>query len=65
MRLIKNECPGGGGSITLSPRERDQGWTRCSYCGRDLKVRRGALGLVVDRAEHMLPRHSLNKPTKR
>ena len=28
MRLIKNECPGGGGSTTLSPRERDQGWTK-------------------------------------
>lgn len=57
MRVIKNECLGGGGTVSVSPAERDRGEVRCAHCGRILKLRKGVGGLVLDRSEHLLPRH--------
>jgi hypothetical protein len=57
-RKIKNECMGSGGSVMTSLEERCRGEARCSTCGRIFRLRRGQAGLVVDRVEHMLPRHA-------
>lgn len=56
-RIIKDECLGAG-SVTLSIAQRESGFVRCGSCGRYFKLRRGAAGLVVDRPEHSIPRHS-------
>lgn len=59
MRQIKNECLSSG-PVTTSAAERDRGWTRCSGCGKVVKLHKGSGGLVIDRSEHNIPRHSKN-----
>lgn len=64
MREIKDECPDSGAAVVTSPAERDRGWVLCGGCGRHFELRRGAAGLVVDRPEHVLPRHSRVPPRR-
>jgi len=56
MRTIQNECLHGGGRRPVSPAEALRGWVRCSFCGRDLKIRANR------EYEAAIPRHSTTAP---
>ena len=57
MRPIKNECIGGGGRRPISIEEAVRRWTRCSRCGRVVKIR-PAVNKTEHYTEATIPRHA-------